>query len=122
MAKYSNAVKQPKNLTPRVKWLRDYFFEGTEREWNNENNVFSNGREWDRCYDELTYYIVPETRTFFQPFTTSYVAGAKIVPVENSFFKLSLAERKALYEKELIVNQMPAEILPGDLLCGASFN
>lgn len=122
MAKYNNAVKQPKNLTPRVKWLRDYFFEGAERAWNNENNVFTNGREWDRCYDELTYYIVPETKAFYQPFTTSYIAAGKVVPVEDSFFKLSVVERKALYEKELIVNQMPKEILPGDLLCGARFN
>ena len=122
MAKYNDAIKQPKNLSPRVKWLRDYFFEGADRAWNNENNAFTNGRVWDRCYDELTYYIVPETRTFFQPFTASYVAGAKIVPVDDKFFKLSVAERKALYEKELIVNQMPQEILPGDLLCGARFN
>ena len=122
MAKYNDAIKQPKNLSPRVKWLRDYFFEGADRAWNNENNAFTNGRVWDRCYDELTYYIVPETRTFFQPFTASYVAGAKVVPVDDKFFKLSVAERKALYEKELIVNQMPQEILPGDLLCGARFN
>lgn len=99
MAKYNNAVKQPKNLTPRVKWLRDYFFEGAERAWNNENKVFTNGREWDRCYDELTYYIVPETKAFYQPFTTSYVAAGKIVPVKDSFFKLSIVERKALYRE-----------------------
>ena len=122
MPKYENAVKQPENLSPRVQWLRDYFFEGTERVWNNENNAFTNGREWDRCYDELSYYIVPETKSFFQPFTTGYVAAGKIVPVSDDFFKLSIVERKAKYQKELIVNQMPQEILPGDLLCGARFN
>ena len=125
MPKYNDAIKQPKNLSPRVKWLRDYFFEGTERKWNNENNVFTNGKKWDRCYDELTFYIVPETKSFFQPFTTGYVAAGKILPVEKvakNFFKLPLVERRALYEKEVIVNQMPKEILPGDLLCGARFN
>ena len=122
MPKYENAVKQPKNLSPRVKWLRDYFFEGTDREWNNEYNAFTNGKEWDRLYDELSFYIVPETKSFFQPFTTSYVAAGKVVPVKDDFFKLSIVERKAIYVKEIIVNQMPKEILPGDLLCGARFN
>ena len=125
MPKFKDAVKEPKNLSPRVKWLRDYFFEGTDRKWNNEHNVFTNGEEWDRCYDELTYYIVPETKSFFQPFTTGFVAAGKILKPETickDFYKLSIVERKALYEKEIIVNQLPKEILPGDLICGARFN
>ena len=122
MSEHNDAIKQPKNLSPRVQWLRDYFFEGTEREWNNEYNVFTNGNDWDRCFDELSYYIVPETKAFFQPFTTGFVASGKVVPVDKDFFKLSIVERKALYEKEIIINQIPKEILPGDLLCGARFN
>ncbi|MBR1747406.1 MAG: hypothetical protein IJ735_04265 [Clostridia bacterium] len=125
MPQHDDAIKQPKNLSPRVQWLRDYFFQGTNRAWNNENNVFTTGDKWDRCYDELTYYIVPETKSFFQPFTTGYVAAGKILPgeaVAKDFYKRSIVERKALYEKEVIVNQMPKEILPGDLLCGARFN
>ena len=122
MANQKDVIKQPKNLSPRVQWLRDYFFEGTEREWNNEYNVFTNGKEWDRCFDELSYYIVPETKAFFQPFTTGFVATGKVLPVDKDFFKQSIVERKAQYEKEIIVNQIPKEILPGDLLCGARFN
>lgn len=122
MSEHNDAIKQPKNLSLRVQWLRDYFFEGTEREWNNEYNVFTNGNDWDRCFDELSYYIVPETKAFFQPFTTGFVASGKVVPVDKDFFKLSIVERKALYEKEIIINQIPKEILPGDLLCGARFN
>lgn len=122
MTKQSNAVKQPKNLSPRVQWLRDYYFQGTDRAWNNEVNAFSNGREWDQCYDEAPYYIVPETKATFITTAAGYMAASKIVPVEDSFFDLSIVERKALYSKELIVNQMPKEILPGDLLCGARFS
>jgi Pyruvate formate lyase. len=40
----------------------------------------------------------------------------------TTFFKLSIAERKAIYEKNLIINFIPQEILPEDLLCGARFN
>ena len=29
-------IKAPKNLSPRVQWLRDYYFQGVQREWNNE--------------------------------------------------------------------------------------
>ncbi|HZJ90719.1 MAG TPA: pyruvate formate lyase family protein, partial [Oscillospiraceae bacterium] len=122
MAKYKNAVKEPKNLSPRVQWLRDYFFEGVERAWNNEYNIFTNGREWDRCYDELTYHIVPETVAFYQPFTTGFLAAGKIVPVADDFFEQSIVERKALYAKDLILNHIAQEILPGDLLAGGRFN
>lgn len=122
MTQKPNAVKEPKNLSPRVKWLRDYYFEGVNRKWNNEYNVFTNGREWDECFDELTYYIVPETFTFFQPFSSGFVQSGKMEPVEDAFFKKSIAERKAEYEKHLIVDCIPQEILPGDLLCGARFN
>ena len=122
MSEHKDAIKQPKNLSPRVKWLRDYFFQGADRAWNNEYNVFTNGEKFDRAYDELSYYIVPETKSFYQPFTTGFVATGKILPVDKDFFKLPLVERKAKYEKDIIVEQMPKEILPGDLLCGARFN
>ena len=122
MTKQSDSIKQPKNLSPRVKWLRDFYFEGANRVWNNEINAFTNGRDWDQCYDELSYYIVPETKETFQSTATGYLAAGKIVPVEDDFFNLSIVERKAIYEKDIIVNQIPKEILPGDLLCGARFN
>lgn len=122
MAKYQNQIKQPKNLSPRVKWLRDYFFEGVGRSWNNEYSCFSNGREWDRSFDELTYYIVPETFSFFQPFTSGFVQAGKIVPVPDDFFNQSIVERKIKYEKDLILNHIPQEIIKNDLLCGAKFN
>ena len=34
--KYAKAIKEPGTLSPRVKWLRDYYFSGTDRKWNNE--------------------------------------------------------------------------------------
>jgi len=29
-------IKVPKNLSPRVQWLRDYYFQGNQIKWNNE--------------------------------------------------------------------------------------
>jgi hypothetical protein len=31
-----HAIKEPKGLSDRVSWLRDYYFQGTKRAWNNE--------------------------------------------------------------------------------------
>ena len=40
-------IKEPKNLTPRIEWLRNYYFEGVNRPWNNEYKVFTTGEEHD---------------------------------------------------------------------------
>ena len=54
------AIKQPGNLSERVRYLRDYYFEGIKREWNNEYSVYSTGTPWDTQFNEISYYIVPE--------------------------------------------------------------
>lgn len=117
-----NLVKEPKNLTKRVNWLRDYFFTGTKRNWNNEFNCYSTGTPWDVQYDELTYYIVPEMYRMLQVFKSSIRQAAIDVLMDDTFWKLSLPERKASFLKEVMVNHLPHEILPGDLLAGARFN
>ena len=62
--KYENAIKKPGDLSPRTKWLRDYYFEGVNRKWNNEYTGYTTGTPWDCQFDEMTYYIVPENHTF----------------------------------------------------------
>lgn len=121
-AKYANAIKEPGDLSPRVKWLRDYFFEGTNRKWNNEYIVFTDGTPWDVQFDELTYFIVPETYAFLKSFVVSCRQSAQKVDVPDDFFNWSIPERKAWFTKEVVTRHMPVEILPGDLLCGAQFN
>lgn len=115
-------VKEPQNLTERVNWLRNYFFSGTNRNWNNEFNCYSTGTPWDVQYDELTYYIVPEMYRMLQVFKSSISQAAIDVPVDETFWKLSLPERRASFLKDVMVNHLPHEILPGDLLAGARFN
>lgn len=115
-------IKEPKNLTPRVKWLRDYYFKGVERKWNNEFSCFTNGTPWDVQYDEISYYIVPETYAFLQTFRSSIKQGAHEVKLHKDFWNWSLPERRAWFVKEAVVNYLPQEILPGDLLAGARFN
>ncbi len=115
-------IKEPINLSKRVKWLRDYYFEGIKRNWNNEYSCFTSGMPWDYLFDEITYYIVPETIAFYQTFTSSTMQSALTIPLPDDFWELSLKERRATFIKEAIVNNTPVEVLPQDLLCGARFN
>ena len=48
------AVKAPHGLSPRIQGLRDYYFRGVERAWNNEFTCWTTGTTWDVVYDELT--------------------------------------------------------------------
>src|SRR5512141_858006 len=66
------AIKTPTNLSPRIQWLREYYFQGVRRAWNNEYTSWTTGTPWDFQYNELTFYIVPETYTFLQTFRSAY--------------------------------------------------
>ena len=115
-------LKQPHGLSPRIQWLRDYFFEGVARPWNNEFTCWTTGTPWDVVYDELTYYIVPETYAFFAPFKASTLQVARPVPLHPEFWTWTLPERRAWFIREVMVEHVPQEVLPGDLLCGGRFN
>ncbi|HNR51532.1 MAG TPA: pyruvate formate lyase family protein, partial [Deltaproteobacteria bacterium] len=115
-------IKEPKNLSPRIRWLRDYYFRGAQRAWNNEFTAWSTGTPWDVQFDEMTFYIVPETYAFLQTFRSSMQQAARTVRLHPDFWSWSLPERKAWFTKEVMVNYVPREILPGDLIAGGRFN
>jgi len=114
-------LKQPHGLSPRIHWLREYFFRGLERPWNNEWACFSTGKPWDVLYDEVSYYIVPETFAFLQPFRASTLQASSDVALPRGFWRLSIPERRAWFIREVMVNRLPQEILPGDLIAGGRF-
>jgi len=115
-------IKEPKGLSPRIQFLRDYFFQGVQRAWNNEFTAWTTGTPWDTQYNEISYYIVPETYAFLPTFVASFRQGARPVKLANDFWSWSLPERRAWFLKEVMVNNVPQEILPGDLIAGARFN
>ncbi len=118
----SQKIKEPKNLSARINWLRNYYFQGAKRAWNNEFTAWTTGTPWDIQFDEMTFYIVPETYPFLQPFRISMQQSARPVKLHRDFWSWSLPERKAWFVKEVMVNYVPQEILPGDLLAGGRFN
>ncbi len=115
-------VKEPKALSPRIRWLRDYYFRGVERRWNNEYTSWTTGTAWDFQYPELSFYIVPETYTFLQTFRSSFKQVARPVELHPDFWRWSLPERRAWFVREVMVRCVPQEILPGDLIAGGRFN
>jgi formate C-acetyltransferase len=115
-------IKNPKNLSPRIKWLRDYYFKGVERAWNNEYTSWTTGTPWDFQYEEISFHIVPETYGFLQTFRSSFRQTAQKVDLHPEFWDWSIPERKAWFNKEVMVNYLPQEILPGDLIAGGRFN
>ena len=115
-------IKSPENLSPRIQWLRDYYFSGIQRRWNNEATAWTTGTPWDFQYEEFNYYIVPETYAFFPTFRGAFKQTARAVDLHPDFWRWSIAERKAWFNKEVMVNHLPQEILPGDLIAGGRFN
>ena len=116
------AIKQPANLSARIRWLRDYYFKGIERKWNNEFTSWTTATPWDFQFQEFNFYIVPETYAFLQTFRASFRQTARKVTLHPDFWKWSLPERKAWFNRAVLVDYLPKEILPGDLLAGARFN
>ena len=115
-------IKEPTNLSARIQWLRDYYFQGVQRQWNNEFTAWTTGTEWDFQFEELSFYIVPETYAFHPTFKASFKQAARQVALDPDFWSWSLPERKAWFVRQVMVDCLPKEILPGDLLAGARFN
>ena len=120
--KIEHKIKEPQKLSPRISWLRDYYFQGCKRNWNNEYTAWSTGTPWDILYQEMTYYIVPEVYMLIDTLGGGYQQAARNIDIHNDFWIWSLPERKAWFLKEVMVNHIPQEILPGDLIAGARFN
>jgi trans-4-hydroxy-L-proline dehydratase len=81
------ALKTPENLSPRIQWLRDYYFSGVKRQWNNEATSWTTGTPWDFQYEEFNYYIVPETYAFFPTFRGAFKQAARPVDLHPDFWK-----------------------------------
>jgi formate C-acetyltransferase len=122
MAEQQFAVKSPTNLSPRIQWLRDYYFQGVKRAWNNEFTAWTTGTPWDFQFNETTFYIVPETYTFFPTFRGAFRQVARNVGLDPGFWTWSITERRAWFVKEVMTKHLPVEILPGDLVAGGRFN
>ena len=121
-------IAEPHGLSPRSKWLRDYYFKGTEREWNNQYMSFTTGTDWDIVWNETDYYVAPEVHFYIGNkgkgvFETSLRSMAIKVDLPDDFWKLSLPERRILFFEKVMLDYVPQEIISdNDLIAGGRFN
>jgi pyruvate-formate lyase len=124
-------IAEPHDLSPRSKWLRDYYFQGQDREWNNEFMPFTTGTDWDIVWFEGDYYIVPETHFYIQilgkndngVLASSMRSMAVPIKLPDNFWELSLPERRMIFFEEVMLNYVPQEIISeNDLIAGGRFN
>ncbi len=86
LSQSEHTIKTPRDLSPRIQWLRDYYFKGTKRAWNNEFLSWSTGTAWDIQFNEMTFYIVPETYTLLQTLRGSYRQAARNISLHKDFW------------------------------------
>jgi formate C-acetyltransferase len=124
-------IAEPHDLSPRSKWLRDYYFKGAEREWNNEYMSFTTGTDWDVIWYEGDFYVAPETHFYIQilgkndkgVFASCFRSMALPVKLPEDFSEISLPERRTMFFEEVMLNYIPQEIISeNDLIAGGRFN
>ncbi|MDR3294791.1 MAG: hypothetical protein LBT26_03025 [Clostridiales Family XIII bacterium] len=121
MTALSETIKKPRNLSPRIEWLRDFYFEGADRDWNNEYLSFGTGTDWDVITDETFVYTMYSIMPSIDATDISTKLAARPIPIPDDFFSWDLVERRAWFVKKVMVDYVPKEILPGDLLAGSRF-
>jgi len=121
-------IAEPHDLSKRSKWLRDYYFKGAEREWNNQYMAFTTGTDWDIIWNEGDYYIVPEVHTYIGNkgkgvFASAFRSMALPVKLPENFWELSLPERRMVFFEKVMLDYIPQEIISeNDLIGGGKFN
>ncbi len=119
-------IAKPHNLSNRSKWLRDYYFKGLEREWNNEFSPFVT-ISGERIWAENDYYVAPETYQYmgnkgWGVFSRSMTNMGQKIKLPENFWVKSLPERRMIFFEEVMLNYMPQEIIGPELLAGGRFN
>ena len=121
-------VAESHDLLPRSKWLREYYFKGVEREWNNEYTPFTTDTDWDIIFYEGDFYIVPVMYYYIGtkdrgPFASSFRSRAILVKLPENFWNKPLPVRRALFFEEVMLNYIPQEIISeNDLIAGGRFH
>ncbi len=108
------SIKAPHSLSPRIQRLRDCCMGGQ----SDARCAFTTGEPWDVVFDETNLLSTPEAYAFLDTYNESCLLSAQKIDLPKGFYRHSIAERRAWFMKEAMVNHMPQEILAGDLLAG----
>ena len=109
-------------LSPRVKKLRDEYWNFYERKFTNQVRAYTTGTSWDCVYSIWSWTNVPEVALFQQGFRSYLGAAATHVNLAEGFWNQPLVVRQALFFREVVRNYLPAQILDGELIVGSNFS
>jgi pyruvate-formate lyase len=120
-------IAKAHDLLPRSKWLRDYYFSGFKRKWNNQFMFFTTGVDWDVMLNEAEFYVAPDILAMVgnKGKGAYYSAESMAITVDlpNDFWDYSLPERRAIFFEIVMLNYIPQEIISeNDLIAGGRFS
>jgi formate C-acetyltransferase len=109
-------------LLPRVKKLRDEYWNFYERRFTNQVRAYATGTAWDYVYPIWSWTNVPEVALFQRGFRSYLGAVATRVELPPDFWSEPLVVRQALFFRQVVRRYLPVEILDGELIVGGQFS
>ncbi len=109
-------------LSPRIKKLRDEYWNFYERKFTNQVRAYTTGTPWDCVYSIWSWTNVPEVALFQQGYRSYLGAAATKVELPAGFWNEPLVVRQALFFRQVVRKYLPVEILDGELIVGGQFN
>ncbi|MGC9332730.1 MAG: pyruvate formate lyase family protein, partial [Anaerolineae bacterium] len=109
-------------LSPRVRQLRDQYWDFYHRDYTNEVQAYTTDKRWDQVYAPWNWTNVPEMMMFFEGAKTYLLAGATSVKLPSGFWDEPLVVRRALFFMQVVKSHLPVQILDGELIVGSHFS
>ena len=118
----SSVWSPAETLSPRVRQLREKFWNFYTRDYTNEVRAFSTGTDWDQVYAPWNWTGAPEMMMFFDGAKAYLLADATQVELPTGFWDQPLVVRRALFFQQVIKEYLPVQILEGELVVGSHFS
>ena len=109
-------------LSPRVRALRDQYWDFYRRDYRNEVRAYSCGTPWDQVYAPWSWSNVPEMALFQEGAKRYLLAAATRVPLPAHFWQEPLNVRRAIFFERVVREHLPVQILDGELVVGSHFS
>jgi hypothetical protein len=101
-------------LSPRVRRLRDHYWDFYNRDYTNEARAFTTGTPWDQVYAPWNWTNVPEMMMFFTGAKAYLLADATQVELSPGFWDEPLVVRRAIFFRRVLEEYLPVQILAGE--------
>jgi len=109
-------------LSPRVRQLRDQYWDFYHRDYANEVRSFTSGASWDQVYAPWNWTNAPEMMMFFEGAKAYLLADATEVKLPPGFWEQPLVVRRAIFFKRVSVGRLGMETAPNGASHTMSFS